>query len=180
MKMKDDAKWPIILETARRHCNDAERHFPFPSLPELLPVTEPYWTSKPLAEMSDEEWESLCDGCAKCCLNKIEDEDTGELFFTNAACQMLDLASCRCTDYRHRCTRVPTCLDLRADFTRFDWLPSTCAYRRLHEGLELPSWHPLLTGDRESVHRAGESVRDFAICENDVEDLTDHVIEWLS
>ena len=138
-----------------------------------------FWASKALTELSDEEWESLCDGCGKCCLNKIEDEDTGELFFTNAACHLLDLGTCRCGDYAQRHARIPTCLNLRRNFERFDWLPETCAYRLRHEGLALPAWHPLVTGDARSVHRAGVSVRGFAVSEEDVIDLTEHVIEWL-
>jgi uncharacterized cysteine cluster protein YcgN (CxxCxxCC family) len=142
-------------------------------------MTTPFWEGKTLAEFSEAEWESLCDGCAKCCLNKLEDEDTGELFFTNAACRLLDIRHCRCTDYPHRSERVPECLNLRKGFVEFAWLPSTCAYRRLHEGIGLPAWHPLLTGRADSVHAAGESVRGYAVSEDGIEDLTDHVIEWL-
>lgn len=143
-------------------------------------MTAPFWKCRTLAELSTEEWESLCDGCGKCCLNKIEDEDTGELFFTNAACRLLDIENCRCTDYGNRNDRVPECLDLRRNTQAFAWLPSSCAYRRVSEGLDLPAWHPLLTRESDSVHHAGESVRDYAISEEQVEDLTDHVIEWLS
>jgi uncharacterized cysteine cluster protein YcgN (CxxCxxCC family) len=142
-------------------------------------MDSPFWQHKTLDQLSDPEWESLCDGCAKCCLNKIEDEDSGELFFTNAACRLLDIESCRCTDYLQRTRKVPECLDLRARFTAFHWLPTTCAYRCLSEGRELPAWHPLLTGDRASVHRAGESVRSYAVSEEEIVELTDHVIEWL-
>jgi len=139
----------------------------------------PFWRRKSLEQLDDGEWESLCDGCAKCCLNKIEDEDTGELFFTNAACRLLDIDRCRCRDYRQRTRRVPECLDLRSNGKAFGWLPSSCSYRRLAKGQELPAWHPLRTGEADSVHRAGESVRGYAVSEDEVERLTDHVIEWL-
>ena len=138
-----------------------------------------FWESKKLSEMSPTEWESLCDGCAKCCLNKLEDEDTEEIFFTSVVCDLIDLESCRCTKYQERTTLVPECIDLtQHDFSEYTWLPDTCAYKLLSAGEKLPSWHPLITGDRESVFNVGASIRSFAIKESQVDDLEDHIIEW--
>ena len=138
-----------------------------------------FWQVKTLAEMTDSEWESLCDGCARCCLHKLEDEDTGEIFFTRIACRLLDIASCRCTRYTKRCEWVEGCLDLRAGFTQFHWLPSTCAYRLLAEGKSLPQWHPLVCGDPRAVLQAGMGINTFAIVESPSLDPSDFVIEWL-
>ena len=114
--------------------------------------------------MSREEWESLCDGCALCCLQKLEDEESGELFFTDLACRLLDLDQFRCSDYAHRSERVKACLVLRPDDPEpFRWLPSSCAYRRLSEGKPLPAWHPLITGDPDSVHVAGVSAMSLGV-----------------
>ncbi|MEI8572143.1 YcgN family cysteine cluster protein [Methylomonas sp. EFPC1] len=139
-----------------------------------------FWETKTLAQMSTEEWESLCDNCGKCCLNKLEDEDTGEIAFTSVACDLIDLETCRCTRYSERCTLVPECIDLKQhDFAEYNWLPSTCAYRLLTDGESLPSWHPLITGTRESVKEAGVSISSYAVKESQVTDLEDHIIEWL-
>jgi len=141
-----------------------------------------FWETKKLAEMNTEEWESLCDGCAKCCLNKLEDEDTEEIFFTCVACDLVDLDSCRCTKYSERTILVPECIDLtQHDFSEYTWLPATCAYKLLSDGKPLPDWHPLVTGNKESVFDAGVAIRSFAIKESqiDIEDLEEHIIEWL-
>jgi len=130
--------------------------------------------------MSQAEWDSLCDGCARCCLHKIEDEDTGEVFFTEIACRLLDIPTCRCTRYASRCQEVEGCLNLREAFTQFHWLPSTCAYRLLAEGNDLPVWHPLVSEDKQSVRKAGIDVSAFALPEHPKVDLVEHVIEWLS
>jgi uncharacterized cysteine cluster protein YcgN (CxxCxxCC family) len=140
---------------------------------------KPFWQEKTLVQMSDAEWESLCDGCARCCLHKLEDEDTGEIFFTQIACRLLDIRACRCTRYAERCKEVSACLDLRADFTQFHWLPSTCAYRLLAEGKSLPQWHPLVSGDARTVRAAGIDIAAFAVPEQPETDPADHVIEWL-
>ncbi|CAD6876465.1 YcgN family cysteine cluster protein [Methylomonas fluvii] len=139
-----------------------------------------FWETKTLAQMSTEEWESLCDNCGKCCLNKLEDEDTGDIAFTSVACDLIDLETCRCTRYSERCTLVPECIDLKQhDFAEYNWLPSTCAYRLLTDGEPLPNWHPLITGTSESVKEAGVSIGSYAIKESQVTDLEDHIIEWL-
>lgn len=139
-------------------------------------MSEPWWL-KPLSELDVGEWEALCDGCGRCCLNKLEDEETGELLYTRAACRLLDIAACRCTRYADRRREVPTCMNLYPDFQQFHWLPPTCAYRLRAEDQPLPSWHPLVTGSADTVHQAGISVRHFAISELAVDDLEDEVIQ---
>jgi uncharacterized cysteine cluster protein YcgN (CxxCxxCC family) len=138
-----------------------------------------FWQEKKLAQLTNSEWESLCDGCARCCLHKLEDEDTGEIFFTSIACRLLDIRACRCTRYTERCELASDCLDLRAGFTQFHWLPSTCAYRLISEGSNLPDWHPLICGDPNMVRKVGIAVNKFAITETPSMDPTDYVIEWL-
>lgn len=142
---------------------------------------EPFWRRKTLAEMTVAEWESLCDGCAKCCLVKLVDEDTEELVYTDVVCRLLDQAACRCTDYANRTRLVPTCVKLTpANIEEIDWMPSTCAYRLIAHGQDLPDWHPLVSGDANSVHAAGMSVRGRVVSEGEVEevDLEDHVVDW--
>lgn len=139
-----------------------------------------FWKTKTLPEMTTHEWESLCDGCGKCCLHKLEDEDTGEIYFTSIACRLIDLTTCRCTQYAKRTQIIPDCLDLRQmETTQYHWLPSSCAYRLIHEGKDLPAWHPLLSKTPKSVETAGISIRSYAQEEADNQDLEDFILEWL-
>ncbi|MFI3247123.1 MAG: YcgN family cysteine cluster protein [Ferrimonas sp.] len=127
-----------------------------------------FW-HKPLDEMTEQEWESLCDGCGKCCLNKLIDDDTDEVFFTNVACQLLNHKSCQCNQYPKRFKYVPDCLKVSVqNLEELYWFPPSCAYRRLHEGRGLPSWHPLLTGSHSAMHAAGMSIRNKVLDERDV------------
>lgn len=140
-----------------------------------------FWETKPLKKLSPKEWEALCDGCGKCCLNKLEDADTGEVHLTRVSCRLLDCDSCRCSQYPIRHQFVPECIVMKPSNidSHAYWMPETCAYRRLWKGQSLPDWHPLLTGTHESVHAAGVSVRGWAIPEFEVdeEDWEDHIIE---
>ena len=138
----------------------------------------PFWKTKTLAEMSRVEWESLCDSCGKCCLHKLEDEDTGELMATNVACRMLDRRTGRCSDYRNRRIHVPECVRLTPRLANeIEWLPSTCAYRLLANGEALPDWHPLITGDPDSTRKAGQSVSGWTVSEDEAGDLEYHLID---
>ena len=137
----------------------------------------PFWKTKTLAEMTTAEWESLCDGCGRCCLNKLRHEDTEEISYTNVSCRLLDGATCTCTNYTHRQEIIPDCVSLTPqNLTEIDWLPPSCAYRRLSEGKPLSWWHPLVSGDPETVHQAGMSVRGRAIDEREAGPLEHHMI----
>src|SRR5688572_33022808 len=129
----------------------------------------PFWETKSLSEMNREEWESLCDGCAKCCVHKLEDEDTGMVHYTYVVCRYLDQKKCRCTVYEKRRKLVPTCLQLEpGELDNLHWMPSTCAYRLLHEGKKLLIWHPLITGDRKAIIATGNTVTGKVISEDHV------------
>lgn len=140
-----------------------------------------FWENKSLADMDVEEWESLCDGCGRCCLVKLEDSDSSKVSYTNVACTLLDINACRCTDYAHRKQRVAACFVLDANsLGDYSYLPPTCAYRLLSEGKTLPQWHPLITGNADSVHQAGISVRDKVVSQDYVHDseLQDRIVTW--
>ncbi len=142
---------------------------------------QPFWKRKTLQELSREEWESLCDGCGKCCLVKLQDPDTDEISYTDVSCKLLDGATCRCSDYSRRKKRVPDCVVLTpAVVADLSWMPVTCAYRLVREGRDLAWWHPLVSGDPDTVHAAGMSVRGRVISERLVKDaeLPDHVVDW--
>ena len=139
----------------------------------------PFWERKSLHEMTASEWESVCDGCAKCCLQKLEDEDTGDIYYTGIVCRYLD-ANCRCKVYQERQQKVPNCIWLQpGDLSALPWLPETCSYRTLHEGKPLPAWHPLRTGKPLSTVKKGQSVRQWPIIPDDQvpeDDWQDHII----
>jgi hypothetical protein len=141
---------------------------------------QPFWETTSLKDMSPEQWESLCDGCAKCCLEKFEEEETGRIVYSQVACALLNLGTCRCRDYPNRARRVPDCVTLTpAELARPQWLPETCAYRRLAEGKPLPDWHPLITGDPASVADAGQSVGGRVIAPGPDADPLMNLIDWI-
>lgn len=140
-------------------------------------MSERFW-EKPLRDLTREEWEALCDGCGKCCLHKLEDEETGEVHPTNVACRLLDRKHGRCTHYKGRHAFVPDCVRLTpAKIGGMDWLPSTCAYRLRASGEQLPDWHYLISGSRETVHEAGMSTRGWTVTEADVVDFEHHLTD---
>jgi len=141
-------------------------------------MSAPFWEDTPLAALDRGQWEALCDGCGKCCLHKLEDEETGEMFATNVTCRLLDRETAQCSDYRHRRAYVPDCVRLTsANVDTIDWLPATCAYRLRAEGKPLPEWHYLVCGDREAVRRAGQSVAGWTISETDAGELEHHIVD---
>ena len=136
---------------------------------DLAVTSSPFWLTKSLQAMSRDEWESLCDGCGQCCLLKVEDEDTGKIFLTELCCRLLDLRTCRCRDYGNRHASVPDCIVISPNNTvQLSWLPDTCAYKRIANGYGLAWWHPLVSGDRNTVHQAGISVRGWTRSEKGV------------
>lgn len=141
-------------------------------------MTGKFWEDLPLEKLDRAQWEALCDGCGKCCVHKLEDEETGELLATNVACRLLDRRMGCCSDYRHRHAYVAECVRLNArNVHEIEWLPSTCAYRLRAEGKPLPGWHYLVSGDPESVHEAGQSTRGWTISEDDAGDFEHHLVD---
>jgi len=141
-------------------------------------IRERFWERYGLKALNREEWEALCDGCGKCCLHKLEDEESGKIYRTNVACRLLDRNSAQCSDYRNRKAFVPDCVQLKPDLVPFlDWLPSTCGYRRVDAGLPLPDWHHLISGSRETVHEVGASIRGWTVSETDAGDMENHILD---
>ena len=139
----------------------------------------PEWVSKPLSELNRQQWEALCDGCGKCCMAKLQDQDTDKVYYTNVACELFDADSCRCQDYQNRQSRVPDCISLSVDMlNQFQWLPQTCAYRLRAQDELLPEWHPLISGNSNSVHCAGVSVKNKVVPIHQVEILEHHLVDW--
>ena len=144
---------------------------------------QPFWVTKTLSEMTADEWESLCDGCGKCCVHKLEDEETDEVFYTNIACRLLSESDCQCKDYRNRLEKVPDCISLsKESVDQFTWLPSSCSYRLVSENKPLPEWHHLITGSKESIHLAGASVKGKTLPEDSIaeEDFEHCIVRWIT
>jgi uncharacterized cysteine cluster protein YcgN (CxxCxxCC family) len=143
---------------------------------------DPFWRTTSLEAMDSEQWESLCDGCGRCCLVKLQDEDTDAILATDIGCRLFDAGTCRCKDYENRSSKVPDCVTLTPhDVRTLPWLPPTCAYRLVAEGRDLPWWHPLVSGDPETVVEAGVAVRGRVFAsEDDVseEDVPDRIVNW--
>lgn len=134
-----------------------------------------------MSSWTNQQWESLCDGCGKCCMIRLEDEDTGDIHTTNIACKLFDQSACRCSDYPNRSKNVPDCVTLGVEnVSKLNWMPDTCAYRLVDEGKDLPDWHHLISGNRQTIHQAGMSVQDRSICETEIDpdDLQDHLVNW--
>ena len=140
-----------------------------------------FWETKSLKQMTKYEWESLCDGCGKCCLHKLEDIDTGEVSISNVACSFLDEETCNCKDYSNREKNVPDCisLDLK-NIKKLQWLPETCAYRLIDEGKSLYNWHHLISGSKSTIHEYGMSVRDYSINESKLNNAEEYILEWFN
>lgn len=142
---------------------------------------KPFWETVTLREMTDQQWESLCDGCGKCCVLKLEDSDTNAIYYTDVSCQLLCTKSAQCTDYANRKQLVPDCVILTAEnLDTVHWMPESCAYRRLHEGRPLPDWHPLLTGNKQAMIAAHHCVANQVTSETEIaeDDMPDHLYDW--
>ncbi len=136
-----------------------------------------FWEEKDLSDFTEEEWEAICMNCGKCCLIKLQDEDSEEIYYTKITCRYFDKEHCKCSEYQNRCTLVPACLKLtKANLGNIPWMPKTCAYRTLYESKTLPAWHPLLTGKRDENH----NIKNFCINEKEInpDDIEDHIIDW--
>jgi uncharacterized cysteine cluster protein YcgN (CxxCxxCC family) len=150
---------------------------------QVTKASDHFWEYKRLDELNKQEWEALCDGCGLCCLQKLQDEDTDEIFYTAISCRYLDIHACRCTVYEKRFAHLPECLNLTSENIQqtLPWLPPSCAYKRVYEGKPLAQWHPLVSGDHQLVHQQGRSVRHFAISESDIpeDDWQENLIDLL-
>jgi len=149
--------------------------------PALSSQSEAFWKTKNMAELSRNEWESLCDGCGKCCCIRLEDEDTGAIYITDVACKLFDSGACRCSNYPNRSKLVPDCVTLTSEnVEQLHWLPQTCAYRLVANGEDLPDYHHLVSGSRETIHAAGMSVQEAVYSENDIdpEDVPSRIVIW--
>ena len=141
-------------------------------------AAEPRFWEQPLDTLDRAQWEALCDGCGKCCLLKAEDEDDGQIYMTNIACKLLDIESARCSDYRRRRFYVPDCIRLtKGGLDKFDWLPESCAYKLRGQGRPLPDWHYLVSGSRETIHEAGQSIQGKVITETEAGPIEQHILE---
>jgi len=141
----------------------------------------PFWKTKSMEQMSEAEWESLCDGCGKCCCIRMEDEDTADIYVTNVVCKLFNSATCRCGDYANRTVRVPDCVQVKPENAgQLKWMPRTCAYRLIAEGKDLPDYHHLVSGDKNTIHEQGMSVQDAVISEIAVheDDLPSFIVQW--
>lgn len=144
-------------------------------------MTDPFWKTTPLHKMDRDQWESLCDGCGKCCLLKLEDEDTGDIAYTRIHCKLFNSDTCQCSDYANRKSIVEDCVKLTpAGLEEINWMPESCAYRRIRDGKDLPDWHHLVCGDRERIHTEGQSIKGRTVSEETVfdEDQIDWIIDW--
>ncbi|MFI0398339.1 MAG: YcgN family cysteine cluster protein [Thiolinea sp.] len=142
---------------------------------------QPWWKQKELTEFSNDEWESLCDHCAKCCLNKMEDEDDGTVYYTDIACNLLDGKTCRCSNYQERQILMPDCVRLTPqNLEGLYWMPPSCAYRLVYEGKDLPSWHHLVSGSKETIHAEGESIIGKFVFSKDIDEdeWEDRIVDW--
>ncbi|GLS84741.1 YcgN family cysteine cluster protein [Paraferrimonas haliotis] len=138
-----------------------------------------FWETKSLSELTSDEWEQLCDGCGKCCLNKVIDDDTDDIYYTEVACKLLDDKSCQCKQYETRFKYVPDCVTITLEnIESLPWLPNSCAYKRLYYGESLPKWHYLIAGDKRKMHRKQKSVQGKTICETQIKELQDHIVIW--
>lgn len=144
--------------------------------------SSPWWENKKLSEISRDEWESLCDHCGKCCLIKLEDEEDGQVYYTNVICDLFKNENCHCSDYWNREALVPTCIRLTQDnLEHINWMPPSCAYRRIQDEQGLPDWHHLVSGDKNTIHKVGKSVKNRTIFEKEIineQDYEEHVVEW--
>ena len=146
-----------------------------------MPTEKPFWEVTALKDMTTDQWESLCDGCGKCCVLKLEDADTGAIYYTDVSCKLLCTKSAQCTNYQERKAIVPDCVILTPDnLDEIHWMPESCAYRRLHEGRKLPQWHPLRVGHKQAMIDAHHSVAGHVTSETDVkeDDMPDHLFDW--